>query len=386
MRILITTGIYEPDIGGPASYARTLAQAMEPEHQVTILAYSSVWRHERDRHQPFRVVRVWREWPKGIRHCFYFMRAFFLADKHDVILALNAASAGVPALWVARLRKKKLFVRIAGDHAWETAIQDGSTRLLINDFQKEPKKGWIGFLHRQQIKVCRAAEGVIVPSEYLAELVHQWGIPRTKIHVIYNGVHGALSMVPKEEVRKKIGISGNLIVSIGRLVPWKGFRMLVKIMPRLLEINQFFRLVIVGDGPDVPILKTMIRNLGLERKVILTGKKGGQDLADMLAAADMLVLNTGYEGFSHQVLEAMAAGIPVITTAVGGNVEVIRQGENGFLVRYNDEFNLIEAIRTLWQMPELRQEFIAQGQATARQFSIEAMVRKTIALLTSSHG
>ncbi|MEK7121162.1 MAG: glycosyltransferase family 4 protein, partial [Patescibacteria group bacterium] len=165
--------------------------------------------------------------------------------------------------------------------------------------------------------------------------------------------------------------------------PWKGFRMLIKIMPRLSEISQLFRLVIVGDGPDKKMLESMVKNLGLERKVYLVGRKSQAELAIYMAAADMFVLNSGYEGFSHQILEAMMAGIPVIATAVGGNKEVIRQGENGFMVKYQDEFNLVEAIKSLWQNPELREEFKKEGKKTAEQFSSEKMFNQTIKVLTN---
>jgi len=95
----------------------------------------------------------------------------------------------------------------------------------------------------------------------------------------------------------------------------------------------------------------------------------------------MFVLNSGYEGFSHQILEAMTAGIPIITTAVGGNKEVIRQGENGFMVKYQDEFNLVEAIKSLWQNPELREEFKKEGKKTADKFSSEKMFEETVKVL-----
>jgi len=141
-------------------------------------------------------------------------------------------------------------------------------------------------------------------------------------------------------------------------------------------------LVIVGDGPDKKMLESMIKNLGLERKVFLVGKKSQSELAAYLAAADMFVLNTGYEGFSHQILEAMTAGAPIITTAVGGNREIIRQGENGFMVKYNDEFNLIEAVKSLWQDSELKAEFVENGKKTVEKFSLEKMLSETIKFLT----
>ncbi len=318
-----------------------------------------------------------------MRHFVFLMKTFSESKDADVVFSLNATSAGLPALWAAKFRKKKFFVKIVGDYAWETAVNKGKTFLLIDDFQKSGKHGRIATLHKTQVKVCRGADGVIVPSNYLADMVKNWGIPEEKIKVIYNGVDFKPLEISKEEARKKVGIAGNIILSIGRLVPWKGFKMLIKIMPRLFEINQFFRLVLVGDGPEKKTLESIVKNMHLENKVYLAGKKSKEELALFSAAADIFVLNTAYEGFSHQILEAMAVGMPVITTAVGGNREVIRQGENGFMVKYNDEFNIVEAIKTVWQTEELRTRFIEEGRKTAENFSSEKMIEGTIKFLTS---
>lgn len=382
-RILITTGIFPPDIGGPASYGRTLAQKLSKKYEVTVLAYSRRRSYADDKQMGFPVRRVWKRIPKYLRNAVYFFKALSLARKHDIVFALNAVSAGLPACVAAHLYKKKFFIKIVGDYSWEIAVNKGKTTLLINDFQNYRHGGWIGVLRRLQAWVCRQADGIIVPSEYLAGIVRGWGIDAGRIHVVYNGAEFKPANIGREEARKKIGIPGNLLVSVGRLVPWKGFRMLVKIMPQLLEINQFFRLVIVGSGPDMKILQTMVRNLGLERKVFLTGEKTQDELAVYLASADIFVLNSGYEGFSHQLLEAMIAGAPIITTAVGGNREIINQGENGFMVKYNDEFNLIEAIKTLWKMSELREQFVNEGKETVRHFSVTKMYDETIRLLAS---
>jgi len=381
-KILIATGIFPPDIGGPASYSKNIANKLK-DSGVVVLTYSSVLNFKDDINQPYKIVRVWSGWPKGLRHLNYFFKAFSLAKKSDAVFALNAVSAGIPAMYAAKMTKKKFFVKIVGDSAWEKAINSGKTQLLINDFQGSKKTGLIKTLHNLQYRVCKNADGIIVPSEYLAGIVHGWGISKDKIKVIYNGVDFKSSELSKEEARRKIGIFGHLILSAGRLVPWKGFRMLIKIMPRVLEINQAFRLVIVGDGPDRKVLESMVRNLGLSNKVYLVGKKTQEELAVYMAAADMFVLNTGYEGFSHQILETMSAGVPVITTAVGGNKEVIEQGENGFLVKYNDEFNLVEAIRSLWNSPELGEEFKEKSKKTLEKFSSEKMFSETIKYLTN---
>lgn len=378
--IVIATGIFPPDIGGPASYCSFLADKLHDDGiQVTVVTYADSIRGEKN--QKYRVVRVWRGLPKGIRHIIYLLKLIRLASKADFIYALNVVSAGVPARIAARMAKKEFAVRIVGDAAWEMAANSSRTSMLINDFQEETKTGRVGTLHNQQIKTCQAAKLIIVPSKFLSSIVKDWGIAEEKIKVVYNGVEPIEVSISKEEAKKRTGIIGNIILSAGRLVPWKGFKMLIKIMPKLLEINQFFRLVIVGDGPEMKNLKSMVLNMGLDRKVLLVGKKNRNQLIEYLAASEMFLLNTGYEGFSHQIVEAMAAGLPVITTPIGGNREIMKQGENGFMVKYNDEFNLVEAVRTLWSNPELREEFIQAGKQTASLYTLDRMYQETIKVL-----
>src|SRR3989338_5734283 len=175
-KILITTGIFPPDIGGPASYAMTLGRNATKEQQITVVTYSSRFSYPSDKELPFKVVRVWRKWPKGLRHLIYFFRVFNEAKRNDVILSLNAVSAGVPALRAAKMRKKKFYVKIVGDYAWEMAVNRKNSSLLINDFQDSVKKGFIKTLSKLQRKVCIKADGVIVPSEYLAGMVKKWGV------------------------------------------------------------------------------------------------------------------------------------------------------------------------------------------------------------------
>src|SRR3989344_6502915 len=391
-RILIVTGIYPPDIGGPASYARILAQWLSKDYEVKIITYSSVRRYDQDKNYSFSIKRVWKKNFWFFKHAFYGLKVFFACKNSDIIYSFSTLNGSISSLAGARFFnpalaskggvKKKFYLRIAGDYAWQVAVEKNKTGLLIEDFQKSKKVGWIGFLHKVQVWACKSADEIIVPSKYLAGIVGGWGIPSDKIKIIYNGVDFKGTDVSQEEAKKKIGIYGDIILSAGRLVPWKGFRMLIKIMPRLSEISQLFRLVIVGDGPEQKILESMIKNLGLERKVYLVGKKSQEELATYLAAADMFVLNTGYEGFSHQILEAMTSGLPVITTAVGGNKEIIRQGENGFMVKYQDEFNFVEAIKSLWQNPELQGEFKKEGKKTVESFSSEKMLEETVKILT----
>lgn len=346
-RLLITTGIYAPHIGGPATHAALIAKGLASDYTVTVLTYS----------------RWMRAVPQPFRFLLFLAMSWRASRNADLTYALSPLGTGVATACIG----KPFIVRVAGDRAWEDAVNKKRTSLLIDDFQKVQHRG---FKHRLQVWVCKKARAVVVPSEYLASIVAGWGIEQGKIKIVPNAVEHVVAEPLNE-------IHGKLIVSIGRLVPWKGFRMLIKLMPQLLEINPFFRLIIIGNGPDMPVLQTMIRNMNLQNKVYLVGKKTSEEAARYLAAAQLFVLNTGYEGFSHTLLEAMAAGVPVITTSAGGNRELIRQGENGFMVKYNDEFNLLEAIKTLSKDAELREHFIVEGKKTAAQYTPERTIRET---------
>ena len=376
-RLLIATGIFEPDIGGPASYARFLADKLPVDLDVKVISYSSIRKYPKDKDFSFKVERVWKGIPWFIRHLAYFLKVFFAAKNSDIIYSLSIINGSIPSWLSAKLFKKKFYIRVAGDYAWQVAAEKGKTNLLIDDFQKADKPFWSGILYKLQASMAKKADLVIVPSDYLKQLVEGWGIKPDKIKVIFNSVDFEPLSISKEDARTKLGIHGNIILSVGRLAPWKGFKMLIKVMPKLTEISQFLRVVIVGSGPDKKNLEMMIRNLGLDKKVYLVGAKSRDDLKLYFAAADMFVLNSGYEGFSHQILESMAAGVPVIASAVMGNREIIHQGENGFMFKYNDEFNLIEAIRTLHQDNELKEQFIREGKKTAEFFSLEKMITET---------
>lgn len=382
-KILIVTGIYPPDIGGPASYVKSLAQKLSATTKVTVVTYSSVWSHRPDKEARFKVVRIWKKWPWFLRHWLYAWRIFWEVRRHDLIFVSSTINGGLPSLMAGQVWKKKVLVKIVGDYSWQVAVEKGKTILLIDDWQKAPKSGWSSWLWYWQGLVVRKVDQIIVPSNYLAKLVEGWGADPKKISVVYNGADFMPADLTKEQARQKIGVAGNLILYWGRLAPWKGLRLLIKIMPKLLEINQFFRLVIVGSGSEEKNLQAMVKNMRLEKKVYLVSPKSHSELAIYMAAAEMFVLNSAYEGFSHDILEAMKAGVPVITTPAGGNKEIIHQGENGFMVKYNDEFNLIEAIRTVWHTPELRERFVANGQKTAEHFSAEKMFKETTKLLTN---
>ena len=390
MKIIIATGIFPPDIGGPATYSETMARELTKRgFEVAVITYADRSKNQEAgiKKQGYGIVRISRIYPKGLRHFVYFWKLLRISRGADVVYAQDLISAGLPALAATKLLRKKFALKIVGDYAWEQHAQRSTTSLKfpisnfqfpnIEEFQKEKyglRTELLRFLERV---VAKKADVIITPSEYLKKLVIGWGVPEDKIKVIYNAY---------TEQNNKFQVSnfkfqGDVIISVGRLVPWKGFGALIEIMPELFKENPNFKLLIVGEGPQKENLKSQISNLKLNEKVILLGKVSHAELEAYLKMAKMFVLNTAYEGLSHQLLEALAAELPVVTTNVCGNPEVITDGENGILVDFNDKMALKKAVSRLWKDRVLTEKFIQNGKKTLEKFSLEKMIEGTVSVL-----
>ena len=304
MKILLAAGIYPPDIGGPATYTERLSKALGQP----VISYS----------------RKLKKYPKGLKHLLYFLCLLWLAKDKDVIYAQNVTSAGLPALFAAKILRKRLILKVVGDAAWE---------------QKKP------YLKKIQQYVAKNAAKIIVPSQYVKEMVISWGVSAEKITVIYNAVeNSSLPNMTKDEAKKKIGVEGDIILSAGRNVPWKGFDDLRAITPDLLKENPNFRLVIVGEDKKVPHEQMP---------------------------------------FYFKAAEAMNFGVPVIASREGGNPELIQDNFNGLLVEYKNREQLKSAILKLWRDKGLQEKFAQNSREKLKDFTWERLLYETKKCLVS---
>ena len=158
----------------------------------------------------------------------------------------------------------------------------------------------------------------------------------------------------------------------------------IETIPSLrLEIPDV-HLYIAGEGPDKELLKKKITEMELENHVTLLGKLPQDKLFEYIRASDVFVLNTSYEGFSHQLLEVSALETPIVTTSVGGNIEIIEDHKNGILVTYNDRPAIGKAIIELYQNRSLARLLAVSAQETAKEFSNERMIDATVSALLMS--
>lgn len=379
MKIILATGIFPPDIGGPATYSEKLAKEFKKKGvEIRVICYSDFAKYG---NYEFPVIRINRKIPKVIRHFLYFWHLLKLAKNGDLIYSQGTISAGVASLLVSKILKKKLIVKVVGDEIWERYASKVQLSDNIEVFQRKNYDFFVELMRKIQKMVLKNAQKIVVPSQYLRNIILNWNIPEKTPEVIYNAVEKIDFDISKKEAQKKIGIFGDILLSIGRLSPWKGFNTLIEVMPDLLIKNPQFKLVIVGEGEERKNLELRIKNLGLEDNVKLVGKANHQDIPFYFKAADIFILNSEYEGLSHVILEAMQFEIPVIASNIGGNPELIGDNFNGFLVEYNNQEQIKKAIMRLWQDKNLAQKFIRNSLEKLKNFTWEKLVSETSAVL-----
>ncbi|MDE2079555.1 MAG: glycosyltransferase family 4 protein [Patescibacteria group bacterium] len=370
MKVLIATGLYPPEVGGPATYTRVLETEL-PRSGITVSVL------------PFSRVR---RLPKIIRHVSYCWHAFRMARDADIVYAQDPVSVGFPAMLAAKLSGKPFLLKVVGDYAWEQASQRWGFAGTPEEFQHAELSIPPKFLRALERFIARQAVRVVVPSKYLARIVSTWGVEKKRLVVIYNGMEKLADAGNKPVLRGLLKFRGKLIVSIGRLVPWKGFRELIVLLERMKKDMPDLKLMIIGSGPDMAELEAEAAARGLADDVIFTGALPRDVLLRYVRLSDVFVLNTRYEGFSHQILEVMAVGVPVVTTAIGGNPEAILNEKNGFLVTPNDLKKMEQIIVRLLTDATLRARITAAGKRTVAGFTNERMARETAALLKQAAG
>ena len=286
-----------------------------------------------------------------------------LARRADVIFANGLyLEAAIAAAFVGR----PLVIKIVGDEVWERASHRGWTKAEMDDFQTAPS-GWkIRLFRRLRRYTISSSKAVIVPSQYTAGLVRRWAPGLTPIHVIPNAVGNPLTSLdfhPRSESQAR-----RTVAFVGRLIPLKRVDGLLTAIAAIEGVG----LVIVGDGPDREALERLALALGLEHRVQFTGAIDQDKVAAILAECFALVLNSTTENCPHVVLEAMAMGLPVIATRVGGIPELVEDGVSGLLIDPIGEGQLHAAIKRLLDDERLRMLLTTGALETSRRFSWSA--------------
>jgi glycosyltransferase involved in cell wall biosynthesis len=357
MKILIASGIYPPDIGGPATYSKLLKDKL-PERgiQVDVLTFGEV-----------------RHLPKIIRHIAFFIKVISRSWSCDLIFAQDPVSVGLPSYLASFVMRKKFFIRVAGDYAWEQSTQRYGVKDSIDDFQNRSYGFKVSLLRAIQRFVVGRADTVFTPSIYFRNLVSAWNKNQKRVFHIYNGIDLQPITEGKNQARESLLIPNDAItlVSIGRLVPWKGFFGVIDVLEDLLLTSSKYRLYIIGSGPDKEKLQEYISKKNLDGNIFLTGSVPREKVFSFLVASDIFVLNTFFESFSFQIVEAMHVGTPVISTNIGNISEIVENNKEGILVTPDDKLALTESILKILNNEQLRSKLVNSAKLKSKIFSID---------------
>lgn len=320
MKIILATGIYPPEIGGPATYVRAFAQELSKiGHEVKVVTYGRVeggkWKVESD--ERWEVLVVSKKCGPVLRWWRYAQALKKVAADADVIEAFSSVSAGVPLI-LARLKGPKKVLRLGGDFFWERYTDRGGAKGLkdwyadLREWKVESGKWKVAKCLMQ--KLLRSFDHIVFSTDFQKALYRaQYRLPMHS--VIENALPSGTPVVHAAHAPFRL-------LFMGRFVGFKNLPSLLKALTFLPQCALTF----VGDGPMAGALRALTLELRLSDRVEFLPSQNASAKARTMADADLLVLPSITELSPNVALEARAAGLPVLLTRATGFGEALTQG------------------------------------------------------------
>jgi glycosyltransferase involved in cell wall biosynthesis len=366
VRVLIVSGIWPPDVGGPASHAPEIAAGLaERGHAVEVVTTAP----SQPAAQPYRVRYVSRSVPPLVRHAAVSALVAKAARNADVVYATSMLGRSTIGTSLAHV---PLVMKIAGDPAYERSLRRGLYAGTLTDFQHARLGAQASALRRWRTLAAMRPAQLVCPSAFLRDIVLSWGIPAARVSVVPNAAPSLPDLPSRAEARTRLGIDGQVLAFAGRLTAAKALDVAFDAVAQVDGVT----LLVAGDGEEHARLAARapanVRLLGsLERRGVL----------ELFRAADAVLLSSAWENFPHALVEALAVGTPVLATNVGGIPEIVVDGENGLLVPAGDADSLAAAIRRFFREADLRARLSAAAEPSAKRFSPEHTLVELEAIL-----
>jgi glycosyltransferase involved in cell wall biosynthesis len=360
--VLVVSGIWPPDVGGPASHGPEVAAFLAARgHDVEAVITAD--RPPAAEGYPVRWVA--RSLPPGVRHVRGVQLVAARARRVDVVYSTGMFGRSSLGAAIART---PLVVKLTADPAFERARRWGLWSGSLEEFQRDRSPRTLPLRFARDRDVRRAAH-LITPSAYLRELVVGWGVPAARATVLPNPAPDLPELRARDELRAELGFDGPTLVFAGRLTAQKSLDLGIAAARRA-----GVALVIAGDGPD----RAALERLGHAR---FLGALPRRRVLELFRAGDAAILSSSWENFPHTVVEALAVGTPVIATRTGGVAEVVHDGENGLVVSPGDVDALASAIGRFFGDPELAGRLRANAAGSVAEYSAESVYRRLETIL-----
>jgi len=338
LNVLIVTGIYPPDIGGPANFSPEFSHFLALNgHKVQILTLSDQAVNSSFEPSVRRVLRSRRI----RRHLQVILLTIKLGNKSDVIIATGLyEEVGMASLFLS----KRIIMRIVGDPVWERATNNLQTSAPISDFTENS----LALKVQRSLLTWSINRGdlVVTPSTQLNDFLRTWGVS-VEVVVSSNGVR-----IPVNQVK----FDSYKAISVSRLVKWKNVDLTLSCAEACgVPIS------VVGSGPLESGLKEKFNN----QKVRFVGQKSRVEVDKLMAESNIFFLLSEYEGQSFALTEALAHGMFCVVSNTKGNSQIINHLENGFIFDLsNSRKSLVELIEILKKPLE-----VSQIGLNAREFA-----------------
>ncbi|UZP67559.1 glycosyltransferase family 4 protein [Desulfovibrio mangrovi] len=368
MRIVHVCKFFYPVVTGVTAYVHSLSSTLARRgHEVTVLTWGDA--DEQTLMNGFRVVRV----DKGNR---------------DGLAAALTALAGEHGVDVVNTHGIWEHVPVVSEwcrqHAAPHVVTMHGTWMFLHTtdaYATLKGKVWYGIVYRKFLwpRIMRRAAAAVVLNAQEQGLAEGWAVPEGKIHRIPNAVDTSL-FVPVAQSAADTGTSPQLwphfraadgalrVMFVGALQRQKGVFTVLGAAKRLKASGVPVHWAVCGRGPDEQQLRAEIAANGLETCVTLAGAVAREHMPQAYRDADVVVLPSFGEPFGTVYLEAMASGIPCVGCRSGGTPEIIREGEAGYLIEYDDDQALADRIAKLAADADLRRRMGDAGRKRAEEF------------------
>jgi glycosyltransferase involved in cell wall biosynthesis len=353
VRVVVVSGIWPPDVGGPASHGPELARHLLARgHAVEAVVTAD----RQPAPELFPVRWVDRSLPKGVVHVAGALAVARAGRRADVVYSTGMFARSAAASAAVR---RPYVVKLTGDPAFERARARAVIGGTVETFQHDASSVQVQALRLLRDATVRGARHVVVPSAFLRDLALEWGVRPERITVVPNATPAVeLDGIDRDALRESFGIDGPTVAFAGRFGPQKSLDVLAAAVARVEGLT----LLVAGAGDSPPHAGERVRLLGpLSRRRTL----------ELFAAADATVLASTWENFPHSVVESLSVGTPVVATAVGGVPEVVEDGRNGLLVPPADPDALADALRRYVDDAKLQTSLRAAAAASVERFRPE---------------
>lgn len=368
LRVVLTTGIFPPDIGGPATHSADLQEELSRlGHSVTV---ATLWDGSGTERRP-GMIRFPRRWPWAVRLAALATWLVRYRHRYDVVYATGLHTEAVIG---ARIAGRPPVVKIVGDPAWERGARLGLTSDDFDLFQ-ETRRGSVRLRAMRWARDWSVRNATILtsPSADLARTIEGWLDGPTDVRVIPNGVRSAAmdrAFAPDGDVLRAI--------FVGRLVPVKRVHVLLD----ALVVSPGVSLEVVGDGPERVRLQDRAREVGVLERVTFAGIVPHDEVLDRVAQSHVLLLVSEHEGLPHVAIESLACGVPLVALPVGGIRSILRDGVNGIALPDASSGSVARALGRLRDDAELRERLSDGARRSGADWGMDRCAAQVVEQLS----